>query len=106
MDPVSFAEHLPEVFREDDLVRRFLAPFEVVLAEVRAELGGSAAGTGGPPRVFRAQRAPPPDIPAPQPPPPPGFSSPPAAPAASPDSRASWMGLPLRAEKPAEWNRR
>jgi phage tail-like protein len=95
MDPVSFADHLPEVFREDDLVRRFLAPFEVVFAEVRAEVGGSAAGTGGLPDVFSPKVTPPPE-----------FISSPSAPSDYLDYLASWMGLPLRSEKPAGWNRR
>src|SRR4051794_36971245 len=95
MEPVLFAEHLPEVFRENDLVRRFLAPFEVVFAEVRAEVGGSATGAGGLPHVFAADTTPPPE-----------FTYSPAAPMDYLDYLASWIGLPLRAEKPAEWNRR
>jgi phage tail-like protein len=95
MEPVSFAEHLPEVLREDDLLRRFLMPFEVVFAEARGELGGSAAGTGGLPDVFSPDRTPPPE-----------FTYSPSPPMDYLDYLASWIGLPLRQEKPAGWNRR
>src|SRR3954454_25047727 len=95
MYPVSFVEHLPEVFREDDLVRRFLVPFEAVFSEARAEVGGSATGAGGLPDLFAADTTPPPE-----------FTYSPAAPMDYLDYLASWIGLPLLAEKPAEWNRR
>lgn len=93
MDPVSFADHLPEVFRQDDLVRRMLAPFETVFAELRAELLGTGT-EGGLPDVFGVDSTPPPQFP---------YS--PSGPQDYLGYLASWIGLPLRPEKPAEWNR-
>jgi len=94
MDPVTFTDHLPEAFAQDELLRRFLAPFEEVFAELRAALLGSAPDAGGLPDVFGVATTPPPE-----------FAHTTSTPQEYLDHLASWIGLPLRAEKPAEWNR-
>jgi phage tail-like protein len=105
--PIQFLDYLPERFRSNtalpnevdqvQFLSRFLQGFEDLFEELQAEIEGPTnLSSGGIPDLFNPATTPPPE-----------FKHRP-----EPTTRfdylnylASWIGLPLRPEKPLEWNR-
>jgi phage tail-like protein len=98
--PIQFRDYLPEVFQTDEVegvsfLSKFLQAFEALFEELEGEIEGMPARTsGGVPDLFD------PDVT-----PPPQFRHHP-----QPDSDylnylASWIALPLRADKPSDFHR-
>lgn len=99
--PLQFRDYLPEVFRADEVngvnfLRCFLQAFETLFEGLQGEVEGAPGGaSGGIPDLFDPDKTPPPQ-----------FQNRPQPPFDYLNYLASWIGLPLRAEKPVAWNRR
>jgi hypothetical protein len=105
--PIQFRDYLPEVFQVDDsgsasFQTKYLRAFEALFEELEAEIEGTPDQTsGGIPDLFDPAVTPPqqlkyrpePDLDNPEP----DFDF--------LEYLASWTALPLRAEKPLDWNR-
>ena len=102
--PIQFLDYLPERFRSNttlpdevdrsQFLRRFLQGFEELFEELQAEIEGGLT-SGGIPDLFNPITTPPPE-----------FKHLPKT-ASKFDYLnylASWIGLPLRPEKPLDWN--
>src|SRR5437899_1410234 len=98
--PVQFLDHLPQLFRADDvecpgLLRRFLQPFEDLFEELEAEIEGTADRTsGGIPDLFSPETTPPPQL-----------THRPQQDFDYLNYLASWIALPLRVDKDVSFNR-
>jgi len=99
--PLQFRDFLPEVFRADEVngvnfMSCFLQAFETLFEELQGEIEGATGGAGGGiPDLFDLDKTPPPQ-----------FKSRPQPDFDYLNYLASWIGLPLRAEKSVDWNRR
>jgi phage tail-like protein len=87
--------YLPEAYRGDDLLAAFLGPVQAVFDELRASVTGPGDGTGGLPDLFDPATTPPAQL-----------RHHGGDDFAFLDYLASWRAIPLRPEKPVEWNRR
>lgn len=105
--PIQFIDYLPERFRSNttlpdevdrvQFLSRFLQGFEDLFEELQAEIeGASDRSSGGIPDLFNPATTPPPE-----------FKHRPKTTTEFDylNYLASWIGLPLRPEKPLEWNR-
>jgi phage tail-like protein len=98
--PIQFREYLPEIFRSDEVngvsfLSRFLAQFEALFEELQAEIEGAAGATqGGIPDLFDPASTPPAE-----------FHHLPQPAIDYLNYLASWIGLPLRQDKPVAFNR-
>jgi phage tail-like protein len=98
--PIQFREYLPEIFRSDEVngvsfLSRFLAQFEALFEELQAEIEGQAdTAQGGIPDLFNPAATPPPE-----------FQHLPNPAIDYLNYLASWIGLPLRNDKPVSFNR-
>jgi len=98
--PITFLEYLPEVFRSDEVngvsfLSRFLNQFETVFEELQGEIEGApGAAKGGLPDLFDPALTPPAE-----------FHHLPQPASDYVNYLASWIGLPLRQDKPAAFNR-
>ena len=99
--PIRFRDYLPEVFRADEVnsvsfLSRFLQAFETLFEELEGEIEGTPDHTsGGIPDLFDLDATPPPQF---------------TPHRSQPDFDylnyvASWIALPLRAEKPVDFQR-
>ncbi|MDN3354887.1 hypothetical protein [Actinomadura sp. DC4] len=87
--------YLPEAYRTDELLGAFLGPVQAVFDELRASISGPGDGTGGLPELFDPATTPPAEL-----------LHHGGDDFAFLDYLASWQAIPLRPEKPVEWNRR
>ncbi len=101
--PTQFRDYLPEVFRSGEVdgvsvLSRFLRAFETAFEELQAEMEGKAdlAG-GGIADLFSPDTTPPPEF-SHRPRPGPGDFD-------FLNYLAGWLAVPLRADKPLDWNR-
>ena len=98
--PIQFREYLPEIFRAGEVngvsfLSRFLVQFETLFEELQAEIEGPAGSAhGGIPEVFDPAITPPPE-----------FHHLPQPAIDYLNYLASWVGLPLRQDKPVAFNR-
>jgi phage tail-like protein len=98
--PIDFRDFLPDIFRAGEVngvsfLSRFLSQFESLFEELQAEIEGPAGGSqGGIPDLFNPAVTPPPQFPH-LPQPPQDYLT----------YLASWIGLPLRADKAVALNR-
>src|SRR5262245_25160270 len=92
--PIQFRDHLPEVFRADagdgaSFLSKFLKAFETLFEELEAEIEGTPDRAGGGiPDLFDPDTTPPPQ-----------FAHRPQPEFDYLNYLASWIALPLRAEK-------
>src|SRR5262245_26240915 len=99
--PIQFRDYLPEVFRTGEVngagfLSRFLQAFETLFEGLQGEVEGVPGGaSGGIPDLFDPDTTPPPQ-----------FKHRPQPDFDYLNYLASWIGLPLRAEKSIAWNRR
>jgi phage tail-like protein len=97
--PIQFRDYLPEVFRADEVnginfLSTFLRAYEALFEELQSEIEGTPSHVGGVPDLFDPDTTPPPQF---------AHRSP--ADFDFLNYLASWIALPLRAEKPVTWNR-
>jgi hypothetical protein len=101
--PLEFVDYLPQAFHPVDgssnFLTTFLNAFELVFEGLQAEIEGAADGSGGGiPDLFSPATTPPPQF---------SFRPQPGAgDMAYLAYLASFIALPLRADKPLAWNRR
>lgn len=96
-DPTQpwIVDHLPEAYRSSGgVLADFLAPIGAVLDELRTAVAGSGDGTGGLPDLFDPATTPPAQL---------RYRD--GDPFAFLDYLAGWLAIPLRPDKPAQWNR-
>lgn len=99
--PIRFRDYLPETFRADEVngvsfLTTFLAAFEVLFEELEAEIEGQPGGTsGGVPDLFSSSTTPPAEL----------VHRSPNSEADFLSYLASWIALPLRADKDVGFNR-
>lgn len=94
--PPRIIEYLPETYRgSGGPLGDFLAPIEAMFDELRAAVTGAGDGTGGLPDLFDPAATPPAQLP---------YRG--GDPFAFLDYLAGWLAIPLRPEKPVDWNRR
>ena len=92
----SIVEYLPEVYRTGGgVLEPFLAPIQQMFDELNAVVSGAPDGTGGLPDLFAPGTTPPPQL-----------GHPGGEPFAFLAYLAGWLAIPLRPEKPVDWNRR
>jgi hypothetical protein len=103
--PFKFIDYLPEVFHPangtSNFLTQFLNAFELIFEGLQSEIEGAPdLSSGGIPDLFSPDTTPPPQFAAAQQ----GLAS-------RPDDveflqyLASWIALPLRPDKPVDWNR-
>jgi phage tail-like protein len=98
--PIQFREYLPEIFRSDEVngvsfLSRFLRQFEALFEELQTQIEGPPERVqGGLPDLFDAATTPPPE-----------FHHLPQPPFDYLNYLASWIGVPLRQDKPVAFNR-
>jgi phage tail-like protein len=98
--PIPFREYLPDIFRVDEVngvsfLSRFLKQFETLFEELEAEIeGASGSSQGGIPDLFDPAVTPPAE-----------FHHLPQPAIDYLNYLASWIGLPLRQDKPVARNR-
>jgi phage tail-like protein len=92
----SILDYLPEAYRSGGgVLAAFLAPIQEMFAELDRAVSGSGAGAGGLPDLFDPAATPPAELP---------YRG--ADPLGFLGYLAGWLAIPLRPEKPADWNRR
>ena len=98
--PIRFRDFLPEAFRTEEatgtgFLGTFLTAFETLFEELQGEIEGTPDRTsGGIPDLFDPTVIPPPQ-----------YGHLPEDPFAYLEYLAGWVGIPLRPEKPLDWNR-
>ena len=98
--PIHFRDYLPDIFRSGEVqgvsfLSRFLKQFEALFEELEAEIEGPPGSSqGGIPDLFDPAVTPPPE-----------FHHLPQPAIDYLNYLASWIGLPLRQDKPAAQNR-
>jgi len=99
--PIQFQDYLPEAFRVDEVggvsfLSTFLSAFATMFEELEAEIEGQPGGqAGGIPDLFSPSTTPPAQL----------VHRAPGAEAGFLSYLASWIALPLRAEKDVSFNR-